>query len=89
MMYVYYGIILVQSVVLTKKVFLNITLGEALEEQKNGDKLNIGTIVSIFHVYVGHLVVKIEKILTNIGHKRKFYRFHGSKYTIILKQSKK
>jgi len=26
-------------------VFLNITLGEALEEQKNGDKLNIGTIV--------------------------------------------
>lgn len=35
-------------VILTKKVFLNITLGEALEEQKNGDKLNIGTIVSIF-----------------------------------------
>jgi hypothetical protein len=29
-------------------VFLNITLDEALEEQKNGDKLNIGTIVSSF-----------------------------------------
>ncbi|CAK7905959.1 small nuclear ribonucleoprotein G [[Candida] anglica] len=26
-------------------VFLNITLDEALEEQKNGEKLNIGTIV--------------------------------------------
>lgn len=26
-------------------VFLNITLGDSLEEQKNGEKLNIGTIV--------------------------------------------
>lgn len=45
---IYYWRSCIEIVVLTKKVFLNITLDEALEEQKNGDKLNIGTIVSSF-----------------------------------------
>lgn len=43
-------------------VFLNITLDEALEEQKNGDKLNIGTIV-----IRGNSIVSMEVSIRNIS----------------------